>query len=111
MCCDQKTRNFLGTCAVEADEAVTTSGVQLQGGVRQKLLAVEGERHAADVDISAVGVGGQHACSGTGLSLLQLKFVYMLDQAVHSCRKSTVSEYVLTELYLFSADKFSIQDE
>lgn len=50
------------TCAVKANEPIASAWVELQAGVCKKLLAMEGERQAANVDISAVGMWGQNAC-------------------------------------------------
>lgn len=66
------------TGAVKPDEAVASARVELQAGVCQQLLAVEGERQAADVDIRAVGVGSENASHGPSFRLPQLELVQLL---------------------------------
>ena len=66
------------TCAIKANEAVATPRVELQAGVTKELLAVESERQAADVHISAVGVRRQHPSHCSCLNLLQLKLIQLL---------------------------------
>lgn len=75
----------LVTCAIEADEAITSAGVKLKAGVCQQLLAMEGEGQAANVDISAVGVGSQNAGHCPSLCLHQLKFIQLLSQTGNAC--------------------------
>ena len=57
--------------AVEADDAVAAAVVELQLGVDEQLLAVEGQRELMDVHVAAVRVRRQHACArailGVGL--------------------------------------------
>lgn len=46
---------------------------------------MEGERQAANVDISAVGVRGQNARHRPCLSLRQLKLIQLLCQTGNTC--------------------------
>lgn len=73
------------TCAVQADESVAAAWVQLQAGVAQELLAMEGERETADVHVCAVGVRRQDPSHSSGLHLFQLKLVQLLSEERHVC--------------------------
>lgn len=47
---------------------------------------MEGERQAANVDVSAVGVRGEHPCHRSRLRFGQLEFVELLGQAGDTCQ-------------------------
>lgn len=46
---------------------------------------MEGERQAANVNISAVGVGGKNTGHSPSLCLCQLKFIQLLCQTGNTC--------------------------
>ncbi len=48
---------------------------------------MKGERQAADVHISAVGMRRQHTSHSPGLGFLQLKLVQLLRQTGNPCKK------------------------
>ena len=70
------------TCAVEADKTVASTRVELQGGVGEKLLAVEGQGQACYLHISAVGVGRQDPSHSPCLRLLQFKRSQLLGHGI-----------------------------